>query len=175
MGNKGSSKMKFLTLCFFLTSCGYHLGYNFAGDLKRLKVPIFANRTYWRGLEYTLTRRVIERLRQSGQVILTNKGADFLLLGTIFSYQRGVLTESRENVPLEMGVTIGVSVEFRSAQGKFLWKKNFYEGHSFYVGVPSQAHPSSLVVGEEEVQKLVLDRLAEKIVNFLEEKQRSPL
>ena len=175
MGKKSSPKVEFLVLCFFLTSCGYQLGYDFAGTLKRLKVPLFANRTHWRGLEYTLTRGVVERLRQSGQVVLTSGKADLLLLGTIFSYRRGVLTESRKNVPLEMGVTIGVSVELFDATGRSLWKKDFYEGYSFYVGTPSREHPSSLIVGEEEVQKVVLDRLAERIVNSLEEKQRSAL
>jgi hypothetical protein len=87
-------------LAFGLTGCGYHWSnmdpsakstdpdYKWAGlyrqDVKTVAIPIFTNRTYYRGVEFRLTKAIINQIEsRTPYKVVPREQADTVLEGTI--------------------------------------------------------------------------------------------
>jgi hypothetical protein len=95
-------------VCAALTSCesGGHfsvLGYttrpNYDPCVKTVYVPIFDNKTFWRGLEFDVTRAVIREIEAKTpyKVVSDRDGADTMLTGSIVSFQKMVINRNQLN------------------------------------------------------------------------------
>lgn len=95
-------------VCAALTSCesGGHftiLGYssrpNYDPCIKTIYVPIFENKTFWRGLEFDLTKAVIREIEAKTpfKVVNDRARADTILTGSIGSFQKMVINRNQLN------------------------------------------------------------------------------
>jgi hypothetical protein len=107
--------------CVALASCesGGHftvLGYttkpNYDTCIKTVYVPIFENKTFYRGLEFDLTRAVIKEIewKTPFKVVSDRSKADTELTGTIVAYNKNILNRNQLNEvrEAEMVLTVGV-------------------------------------------------------------------
>lgn len=94
-----------------LAACaGYRTDPLFPGNARRIAVPIFENDTFFRQVEFDLTRNVCEELRvRPGINIVEEKDADIILRGKIRSIDQNVLSLGKFEKPTESSATTSVS------------------------------------------------------------------
>ena len=140
-------KAAIMALLALVTGCGYQAGYVARDDLKRVAVPVFANDTFYRGIEIELTRQVITRMeKETLYGIVDSSRADAVLEGRILAYRLAVLQENERNNPTEVQMVLSVEATLRDARtGAVLSKATVREGDSF-----------STPAGEDELSQRAL-------------------
>ena len=114
--------MKKLLLYIFLfnlfltvAGCGYH-----AGDIlpaKTISVPIFQNKTLYRGYEFLLSKSVISQLMTSTPLHVTNTArAETMLTGTITEIRQKTVTKDEDRRATELDVNVTVEIEWKDLQ-----------------------------------------------------------
>jgi Lipopolysaccharide-assembly len=109
---------------FLLPSCDWDgqftiLGYttrpNYDLNIKTVRVPIFKNVTYWRGLEFDLTRAVVREIEAKTpyKVVGPNCTADTELTGTITNFQKNIINRTQLNEVREAETVLSVEVVWR--------------------------------------------------------------
>jgi hypothetical protein len=120
-----------LAVALPLTSCEWDgnftvLGYttrpNYDTRIHTVCVPIFKNRTFYRGLEFDLTRAVVREIEAKTpyKVVSCPEDADSILTGTIISYNKNILNRNQLNEVREAETTLGVEVVWKSKSGEIL-------------------------------------------------------
>lgn len=75
---------------------GYSMHTLYADDVKTIAVPIFGNRTYWRGVEFSLSKAVVNAVEsQTPYKVVERASADTVLEGEI----EGVFVHTISNDP----------------------------------------------------------------------------
>lgn len=135
-----------LALCL-LSGCGYQQsgapvdassGYQWKSlyreDIRSVAVPIFANRTYRRNLEFRLTKSIIDQLEaDSPYKVMPRERADTLLEGEIISVDVKTISNSRAAIPQEQLLTIIVNFTWKDLRsGKILVQRRGYEQSAEY-------------------------------------------
>jgi len=133
---KSTCLAKICTVLLLLSSgCGYQTnndetppkphGYQWRSlyreDVQTVAVPIFTNRTYYRNVEFALSKAVISQMEaRTPYKVVDRDHADTILEGEIVDVRVGTVSESRKNsLPQEQLYTIKVN---------FTWK-NLHTGH----------------------------------------------
>ncbi len=146
---------------FALTSCGYSTGSMMPSGVDRVAVDVFGNDTYYREIEFQLTRELTSELRQRAPLKITRRrNADAVLTGRIINVTRPTLVETTGNLVSEQAVIVQAQVELRRlSDDKIL--------ASFKI-----ANRAEFVVERGESLQTAFDEslrdLAEDIVNQLE-------
>jgi hypothetical protein len=97
--------------------CGYSAGPLTSGANRRIHVPLFENRTFYRDLEISLTSQVEKELAsRPGISIVPPDRADIVLAGTIVDFEQRVLSEDAEDRVQESSVVTRVRIEVRDAR-----------------------------------------------------------
>lgn len=111
-----------LCLFFMLTGCGYTVGPNFSRDIKTVSVPIFANETNRRGIEFPLTEAVQKELtKRSLYRLVKGLEADTRLTGRIVSFRKSALSETMFDDPRQLQLSLKVQVTWEDLRtGKVL-------------------------------------------------------
>jgi hypothetical protein len=111
-----------LLIALALSSCesGGHftvLGYttrpNYDESIKTVRVPIFENRTFRRGLEFDLTRAVIREIELKTPYKVVQGDADTELKGTIISYNKNIINRNQLNEVREAETTLAVELVWK--------------------------------------------------------------
>ena len=138
-----------LALLAGLPGCGYQAsgsganapaGYQwktlYRGDVRTVAVPIFTNKTFYRGIEFNLTKAVAGQLEaQSPYRLAPREAADTVLEGEITQVRLRTLSEAPGAVvPQEQLMTVRVSFIWRDLRsGKILVeRKNFDQAAPYY-------------------------------------------
>jgi len=99
------------------TVLGYHAGQDALYDcnIHTVRVPIFQNRTYIRGLEFELTRAVVREIETKTpfKVVGADCNADTELTGTIINFTKGTLNVNQLNEIREQETDMTVEVVWR--------------------------------------------------------------
>jgi hypothetical protein len=97
------------------TVFGYSTQPNYNCNIHTVYVPIFKNRTFYKGLEFDLTRAVIREIEAKTpyKVVSDCAGADTQLAGTIISFNKDILNRNQLNEVREGQTTLGVEVEWK--------------------------------------------------------------
>ena len=99
------------------TGCGYSAGPLTRRVERRVHLPIFENRTFYRDLEIELTRQVEKELSsRPGISIVPPESADIVLAGTIVDFEQHVLSEDSQDRVRESSVLARVRIEVRDAR-----------------------------------------------------------
>jgi hypothetical protein len=111
-------------LAIFLPACEWDgqftiLGYttrpNYDSSIRTVRVPIFKNVTFWRGLEFDLTRAVVREIEAKTpyKVVGANCSADTELTGTIINFQKNIINRDQLNEVREAETVLSVEVVWK--------------------------------------------------------------
>jgi hypothetical protein len=98
------------------TLLGYTTRPNYdTANIKTVYVPIFQNKTFFRGLEDQLTRAVIREIHAKTpfRVVSDCSTADTELLGTIVTFNKNIINRTQLNEVREAETVIGVEIVWR--------------------------------------------------------------
>jgi hypothetical protein len=112
-------------LALLLSSCqsdghftvfGYTTKPNYDPAIHTVYVPIFKNRTLWRGLEFELTQAVVKQIQWKTpfRVVSDRASADTELTGTIISFNKSLVNRNQLNEVREAETTLAVEVVWRN-------------------------------------------------------------
>jgi hypothetical protein len=143
-----STPVLLLPLCLTIAGCGYHMSnvgepdasYRwrtlYRDDVQTVAVPIFANRTYFQGVEFRLTKAVINDLEAySPYRVAPRERADTILEGEIERVRVRTISNNRVSaVPQEQMYTVVVRFTWRDLRsGKLLvHREEFEQSAPFY-------------------------------------------
>jgi hypothetical protein len=142
-------------------------GYGWNGlyrqDVKTVAVSIFANRTFYRGIEFNLTKSIVNQLEsRTPYKVVPKEQADTILEGEIID--AGVHTQSRSQIvgiPQEQLYVLSVNFTWKDMRtGKMLTTR-----HAF-----NQTSPYYPTLGEEQFagSQQAIERLGLAIVEELQ-------
>jgi hypothetical protein len=161
-------------ISLLISGCGYtHVGDEPSGgyqwrslyreDVKTVAIPIFQNRDYTRGVEFTLTKAVINQLEaHSPYKVVPRERADTVLEGEITSVKKQTVSkDSVTNVPQEQLVVMTVDFVWKDLRtGRILVeRRNFEQDATYYPTLGEDQF-----VGDQQA----IDRLALGIVQELQ-------
>src|SRR5206468_642225 len=93
---------------------GYTTQPNYDTSIRTVRVPIFQNNTYYKGLEFDLTKAVIREIETKTPFKVVSCGpADTELSGKILGFNKTVLNYNQNNEVLELQTTLGVELVWR--------------------------------------------------------------
>jgi hypothetical protein len=108
------------------SGCGYSAGPLTRHAERRVHLPMFENRTFYRDLEIDLTRQVEKELAsRPGISIVPLERADIVLAGAIVGFDQHVLSEDPQDRVRESSVTTHIRMEVRDPQSGTV--RRFYE------------------------------------------------
>lgn len=146
------------------TGCGYSSGELFPDDVRTVAVPIFENKSFYRGVEFDLTEALVKEieLRTPYKVTGTNR-ADTIIRGTITSVSQSRLSrQSIGGVPQELEVHVMVDFEWKDLRsGQTLRQREGFESVGRYMPAAPVSEP--LEVGQHEA----VARMARAVVSVM--------
>lgn len=94
---------------------GYTTRPNYDPNIHTVYVPIFKNKTIWRGLEFELTRAVVREIESKTPFKVQSDcdKADTELLGTIVQFNKNILNVNQLNEVRDVETVLGVEVIWR--------------------------------------------------------------
>lgn len=142
---------------------GYQWSTLYRGDVKTVAVPIFANRTYYRGVEFQLTEAIAKQLEaHTPYKIVSRAKADTVLEGEIIRVRvRTVSNDRISQVPQEQLYSVRVNFTWKDLRtGRILTDEKDFE----------QAAPYYPTLGEGQFtgEQQNVERLALAIVERLQ-------
>ena len=165
-------KIRFLLpLLLILAGCGYRFlsgSLNLPPNVHKIAVPIFANHTNEPDLEKVITKALIHRIQQQGELEVTSESqADVILMGTVTDYSsHTALAYDKEQRIKEYRLRLTAVAYLKDAKtGKLLGRAHRVPAKSEY--------PVSLDVGitreaEKAAQKVAADEWARDLLTLWE-------
>jgi hypothetical protein len=97
------------------TLFGYTTKPNYNSCIHKVYVPMFKNLTFWRGIEFELTKAVVREIEAKTpyKVVSCAADADTELTGTIISFNKDILNRNQLNEVREAQTTLAVQVVWR--------------------------------------------------------------
>ncbi|MHB1155404.1 MAG: LPS assembly lipoprotein LptE [Phycisphaerales bacterium] len=143
---------------------GYHSADLFPANIRTVKLDIFANRTFYQGVEMELSEAMVKEIELRSPYKVTNAaGADTQLTGTIIAIEQGTLSRTFDaGLPQEVQTRITVSFEWKDLRsGQVIRRRDRIIGSGEYV--PTR------VVGEpmQTAQHQAVAELARDIVSVM--------
>jgi hypothetical protein len=129
------------------TIAGYTTRPNYDTRIHTVRVPIFKNRTFIRGVEFDLTQAVIRDIEQKTPFKVVGPGcdADTELTGTVVIFTKGLLNVNQLNEVREAETTLSVEVVWRDLRtGEYLTRPIRRPGQP---NVPELQAPRGLAQG----------------------------
>jgi lipopolysaccharide assembly LptE-like protein len=142
---------------------GYQWSSLYRGDVKSVAVPIFANKTFYRGFEFNLTKAVVNQLEgQSPYKVMPKERADTILEGEIERVHVRTISNSPFNsLPQEQLLEVTVNFTWKDLRsGRILARR-----HDFRQTAP---YYPTLGEGQYTGEQQNLERLALAIVQELQ-------
>ncbi|MFA7236155.1 MAG: LptE family protein [Phycisphaeraceae bacterium] len=143
---------------------GYHIADLFPANIRTVKLDIFANRTFYQGVEMELSEALVKEIELRSPYKVTNAaGADTLLTGTIVAIQQTTLSRTFDaGVPQEMQAQITVSFEWKDLRsGQVIRRRDRIIGSGEYVPLRAVGEPMQIA------QHQAVAELARDIVSVM--------
>jgi len=100
--------------CLLALGCGYSTRSLIRGGIRTVYVPVFENRTYYRGYEVDLTRAVIDEINDFSNLrIAPRDEAESLLVGTLTDVEEDVERKGEDDTIIAKNITISVHIQWR--------------------------------------------------------------
>lgn len=163
--------------CLLLAGCGYqqsgsldttgNSNYKWASlyreDINTVAVPIFTNKDFRRGVEFTLTSAIVKQMEtHSPYRVAPRDRADTILEGEIESVDLGTLSRDvRTNIPQEQLYTMTVNFRWKDLRsGRILVERRNYQQTATFYGTVGE--------GEFVGRQSAVERLALAIVQEMQ-------
>jgi hypothetical protein len=165
------------------TLLGYSTCPNYSISIHTVRVPIFKNVTYRRGVEFDLTRAVIREIEAKTPYKVVGEGctADTELTGKIVALNKNVINRNQQNEVREAETALAVEVVWRDLRsGEILSNPKPGPGAAPPPPANASAGPPPVVVSSigdfipelgqsiTTAQQQNVDRLAIQIVSMME-------
>jgi hypothetical protein len=115
---------------------GYRWSSLYRGDVKTVAVPIFTNKTFYRGVEFQLSKAIVSNLEaQTPYKVAPRERADTVLEGEITRIRARTISEARgAAIPQEQLYLVTVNFTWKDLRsGKILvQQKNFEQASHWY-------------------------------------------
>ncbi|MBL9132571.1 MAG: hypothetical protein JNG86_15305, partial [Verrucomicrobiaceae bacterium] len=106
-----------LSLCLFMTGCGYRLGAHKPAQLAhvhRLAIPTVENLTLEPRLGVLVTNAIIKQVQNHGSYeIASRENADAVLVGTIRNVTRSQFRSDRTNILRTSQMMLNLEIQYR--------------------------------------------------------------
>jgi hypothetical protein len=160
---KSAKMLAWGLLLLWTAGCGYSGRPMLRSGVKTVYVTVFENRSFRRGLEFDLTRELVDKIQQKTQLKIADKDvADTILSGEIMEVRQSDISRRDRLTPTEVRVVVFVNVTWMDRRTKQVLMQK--------VNVQS---PAEYRVTRREdftsAAKEAMSDLAEKIVNLMEE------
>jgi hypothetical protein len=125
------------------TVLGYTTRPNYDPNIHTVYVPIFKNKTVWRGLEFELTEAVVREIHAKTpfRVVSDRAEADTELTGTIVSYNKAIINRNQLNEVREAETTLSVEVFWRNIRTGEILSQPRKPGEPPPVALPAVVQP----------------------------------
>jgi hypothetical protein len=130
-------------------------------DIRTVAVPIFRNKSYTRGIEFQLTKAVINYMESSTPYkVVSRDKADTILEGEITNVRSNTVSvDSHSTLPQEQSITVNVNFVWKDLRsGKILAQQKGFEqdatyfptlGESSYVGKQTGIEKLAMAIVQE--------------------------
>jgi hypothetical protein len=170
-----------LLIASCLAGCGYNWSDNSSGafapdpdykwaslyrqDVKTVAVPIFVNRTYYRGIEFNLTKAVINQLEsRTPYKVAPRERADTVLEGQIIFVGVNTSSRSQVGIPQEQLYYIIVNFTWKDLRtGQMLVSRRAFEQTAPYYPTLGE---DQFAGAQENVERLALAIVEELQANW---------
>jgi hypothetical protein len=164
----GWGRIAFLASAWALTlalcGCGYSGGELYDESVQTVAVPIFENRTFYRGVEFNLTEALTKEIEQrTPYKVVAGASADTILTGTVLTVDKRLLSRDFESgVPQEIQVAIVASFEWKDLRsGQIRRMRSRIEGTGEYIPTKPLSEPL------EVARHAAVGELAREIVSAM--------
>lgn len=140
---------------------GYHWSSVYRQDVRTVAVPIFSNKDFQRGVEFSLTKAIVNQMEaKTPYKVVPRERADSILEGEIVSVRVNTLSEDRFSaIPQEQLLDITVNFTWKDLRtGKILVSRRGWEqtatyyptlGEGRFTGTQSAAERLALAIVQE--------------------------
>lgn len=152
-------------LSLALVSCGYSHKELFPTEYQSVSLPIFENRTFFRGIENDLTEALVKEIElRTPYKVVSAGSAGTALEGTVTRVDQDMLSRRRRGgVPQELEITIAVDFTWKDLRtGQVIRERRNFESVARYVPTSPVGQPYEIA------QHLAVERLAEDIVSTMQ-------
>lgn len=152
----------FLALCTAvapLTGCGYSATETFAGDYRTVSLPIFENRTFYKGVEYDLAEALTKEVEARTPYRVSRPGsADTILEGRIIAVTQRLASRTRDaGLPEVMEVVVTVEFQWKDLRsGEMILDRKGFSAVGQYVPTTPLGEPF-IVAQHDAVARLATD------------------
>lgn len=156
-------------LVFCFSSCGYKfaVGTKLPGDIKKLGIKMFENRSRESGYEVVFTNALIEEfISKSADTYSSVETADGILKGTVSRIDIKGVTHSSPDIATERKVVVLVDVDLVDRNGKILRQLSRLTDEEAYKVSNSR---TSTELNKSEALSAVSRRMAETVYEKLNE------
>ena len=152
-----------LLLAAAAASCGYRLGpaAPVVPGAATVRIPVFENRTYRRGVETDLARQIAAILASRSRLRPVDEGGDLVVEGVLVEIKEDLLSSMEDQVIRESSIIVTAEVTVRDGRtGEAIVKvRKITERESFVPGIGESLRSARVEA---------LRRLAEDVVDLLE-------
>ena len=134
---------------------GYKWSSLYRGDVRTVAVPIFGNRTFYRGLEFSLSKAVATQLEMRAPYkIVPREQADTVLEGEVVRVRLRTLSEGVGAVPQEQLYNVAVNFTWRDLRTGtiIVQRKEFEQAATWY----ARLGEGQFVAEQQNVERLAL-------------------
>jgi hypothetical protein len=153
-----------LTLTLGQLGCGYSSKELFPTEVHTVAVPIFENRTFYRGIEFELAEAMVKQVESRTPYKVVAPGtAQTILEGTITDIEQTQLSRRRPGgLPQEMEVTVTVDFVWKDlGRGGVIKDRRGFQAVGRYIPTAGIGEPF------ETAQHDAVERLARDIVSTM--------
>lgn len=158
-----------LSLCLLgataLPGCQYHTQELYPQQYRTVAIPLFENRSFYRGVEYDLAEALVKEIELRTPYKVTAPGAaDTLLQGTIVRVEQRMRSRHRPGgVPESMEVAVTVDFEWKDLRsGQILRSRQGFTAVGAYIPTAPVSQPF------EVAQHMAVTQLAQEMVSTLQ-------
>lgn len=148
---------------FLLTGCGYRSGSLMPEGVERVAVDVFENDTFYREIEFTLTREIQRELRHRTSLqLVTRPRADAVLTGRIVDVFRPTLIETTGDLVSEQGVVVTVAARLVSTRDGRVIMETVQRNRAEFVVERGETLESAFAEALFDVAELIVNRLQDE-------------
>ncbi len=131
-------------------------------DIRTVAVPIFRNKSFTRGIEFQLTKAVINYMESSTPYkVVAREQADTILEGDITEVKsRTISIDSHSALPQEQAITVNVSFVWKDLRtGKILAQQKGFQQDAMYFPTLGESSYQGTQSGLEKLAMAIVQQL----------------
>ena len=153
-----------------LAGCGYTVGNSFQAPVRTVAVPVFANESFRRGLEFQLTDQVQREIQlRTPYRIADESAADTRLVGRIVQAEKYPLTPTPFDDPRELQLHLAVEIRWEDLRsGQVIACQTLPISPDAFALVSQSAFAPEIGQSRATAEQQAVQNMARQIVDLME-------